>query len=214
VIIPEAERRPVEVRLRRWDLLDSDLQKQVLEYERTIRYVVQLEGLSREEQKEVAATLPQSLRKTWDEKLGEWHALSPERRQTIYGKFQKFFELSPAERARVLETLSQKDRKEAERSLQVVQELEKLPPEEQAACLESFKNFAETPPKSDQLYLRLKAVQRWKEMSSKERDVWKKLMVVPGLGAPIPSIVSQPPRGEMKSAAPALPGASGVVSPK
>jgi hypothetical protein len=207
-LIPEVEREPVKARLRRWDKLPQDLQKEIMDNERTIRYVVQFEGLSRQEQKEIEVTLPPSLRRTWDEKLEEWHAIPTERRQRIYAHFQKFFELSPKERARVLETLSQQDRDQAEKSLQVVQELEKLSPEDRAACIESFKNFAETPPKSDQLYLRLKTMQRWKEMSTRERDVWKRLMVLPGLAPPIPGVVAKPPPGETKPDAPAPPGTS------
>jgi hypothetical protein len=67
----------VEDRLRKWDRLDLDLQQEILANERTIRRVLELEGLSREAQKEAERKLPQSLRKTWDEKLQEWHALPP-----------------------------------------------------------------------------------------------------------------------------------------
>ncbi len=210
-VLPENERALVEVRLRRWDLLPQDLQKEIMENERTIRYVVQLDGLSRQEQKELEATLPPNLRKSWDEKLDGWHAIPPERRQRIYAQFQKFFELSPRERAKVLETLPQQDREQAEKSLLVVQEIEKLSPAERATCLDSLKNFFETPPKSDQLYYQLEKIQRWKAMSTKEKSVLKKIhgVLPPGLEPPIPGVTSQPPpRGENKPAPPLLPGTS------
>jgi hypothetical protein len=207
-IIPEVERKPVEVRLRRWDLLPQDLQKEIMDNERTIRYVVQLEGLSRQERKEIQATLPQSLQKSWDEKLEEWHAIPIERRQRIYAQFQKFFELSPKERAKFLETLPRQDRDQAEKSLQVVQELDKLSPEDRAACLESFKDFAETPAKSSQRFLHLETIRQWKEMSTKEKDILRKVrsVLVPGSEPPIPGGTSKPPLGEDKPAPPAVPG--------
>lgn len=208
-VIPEAERKLVEVRLRRWDLLPNDLQQEILANERTIRYVLpEIEGLSREEQKQAQRKLPQSLQKIWDEKLQEWHALPTERREYIYAQFKRFSELSAKERSKVLETLSQQEREQAEKSLQVVQEIDKLSPEEQAACLDSLRNFAETPPKSDKLYLYLEQLQRWKEMSLQEKDVIKKVKraLLPGLAAPLPGELNEPPRGQMK-AAPSPPGA-------
>jgi hypothetical protein len=71
--------------------------------------------------------------------------------------------------------------------------------------LDSLRNFAETPPKSDKLYLYLEQLQRWKEMSLQERDVFKKVRraLAPGLTAPIPGDLKEPPRGQMKVAPPA-----------
>ena len=207
-VIPEEERKLVEVRLLRWDRLPADLQQDILENERTIRWVLPMDGLSEQDQKEAVRKLPPSFRNNWDEKLQDWHAIPTERRQEIYRHFQRFSALSSKEREKVLETLSQNERLQAEKSLLVVQELEKLSPEERAACLESFQNFIETPPKSDQLYLKLNVIQRWNDLSVKERDVLKRVrgVLAPGLQPPIPGSVSEPPRGERKSIAPSLPG--------
>ncbi|MCI0534009.1 MAG: coiled-coil domain-containing protein 180 [Verrucomicrobiales bacterium] len=207
-VIPETERKLVENRLLKWDKLPPDLQQEILANERTIRYVLELEGLSREEQKVAERRLPGSLRKIWDEKLQAWHELPTERRESIYAHFKRFSELSPRERSKVLETLSQQEREQAEKSLQVVQQIDKLSPEEQAACLDSLGNFLETPPKSGKLYLYLEQLQRWNEMSVQEKDMLKKVrrVLAPGLTPPLPGVSAEPPRGQMK-AAPAPPGA-------
>jgi len=198
-VIPDADRKLVEDRLQRWDRLSPDLQKEVLDNERTIRYVLQLEGLSREEQQQILPTLPKSIKETWERKLEQWHSLPSDHRQRIYAQFHRFFELSPKERAKVLETLSESERQQAKESLDA---LEKLPPDERNACVETFYRVVEKPPKSEDHIFFLESVQRWKAMTPKEKQVWKDLMIVL---PPIPGTTTRlPPRGENKPAPPPL----------
>jgi len=207
--VPEIDQTMVRTRLARWDLLPPDLQEQVMTYERTFRYVLQLAELSHEEQKKQAETLPESLKvkNTWEAKLEEWHALPEQRRKEIYSQFQSFFELAPKERAKVLGTLSPQEREQLERS-QVLQTFDKLSPEERAACLDSLRKLTEQPPDSEVITNFLAASQRWMNLSAAERDVLKKVIrLLPPMGEPpVPGVTDTAPTGVNRLPAPAPPG--------
>ncbi len=219
VLIPEETRPPVlerisatdrellEKRLRRWDRLDAGLQREVLQHERFIRYVLQLDGLPRSEQKALATALPEGLKKDWDDKLSQWHDVPSERRKDIYLNFKKFFDLSAVERNKVLQTMSRQELEQARPTLEAIAALEKLTPEERAACLESFKSFAETHPQSTNYLLHLETFQRWNGLSAEERDLLRRASraLAPLPLPPLPGEASKPPM-PLNRQPPPLPG--------
>lgn len=205
-MIAPTDREMVERRLRRWDLLDADLQREVMEHDRFIRYVLELDGLPKAEQVKREPLLPESLREVWDSRLEQWHDVPADRRRIIYHNFKKFFDLTVSERDRVLKTLSQKERDQVKPSLDAIAALDKLTPEERAACLESFKAFAETAPNSEKFLLHLDTLRRWNELSSKERDTLRNVhRLMAPLLPPVPGDVTVPPSGVNREAPP-VPG--------
>ena len=205
-VVPEVDRRLVVEKLKRWDRLPPDLQSEVLQNERTVRYVLQLEGLTSAERKKVLPALPESLRKSWGSKLSEWQALPPEHRQRIYSQANRYFKLSAEERAKVLDNLPAKERRQAEESIKA---LENLPAAERAACLESVPKMLEMQEQSRDQFI--DTLERWNAMSAKERQMWKNVTTVlpPGSLPPMPDMkVTPAPKGENKQHAPPAPGTS------
>ncbi len=200
--IPEKDRQLVVEKLQRWDRLPQELQQEVLQNERTVRYVLQLDGLTSAERKKVLPTLPESLRKSWEDKLTEWKALSPERRQRISSQAVRFFELSTKERAKVLENLPEQQRRQAEESIKA---FDKLPTAERAACLESVPKVFEMPEQSRDQFI--DTLERWKRLSVKDRQMWKNVTtVLPPAGLPpLPGTkITSAPKGENKPSPPPL----------
>jgi hypothetical protein len=203
--IPEEDRIPVEARLRRWDQLTPELQKAVADNERTLRYTLQLEGSSQPEHAPVPPALPGAAEQSWETRIEKWRSLPPEHRQQMFNQFGKFFELSPKEQGRVLETLPAKERQETLKSLEA---LEKLPPDQRNACLESFDKVVGKSDSSAASFVI--TVQRWQAMSAEEKEVWKRLTKVlpPGLEPPPPGYIPRPAPKGATLPAPPLPGSS------
>lgn len=166
--VPEDYRRQVEERLKQWDLLAADVQKDVLENERTIHFL-RLEA-STARARDALNDLAPEPRRRLESELKRWTALPPERRQRMFDHFQKFFELSPQEKAKTLEMLSSSERQEMERTLRG---FETLPPEQRRDCLNSFRKFANMTPAERASFLN--SVERWKALTAAERETWRKL---------------------------------------
>ena len=189
-LIPETDREMVQTRLVRWDKLPGDLQSALMEHERFLRYALQPDGSDIKPQS-AAGGVPESLKERWDERLEKWHSLPTERRTQIYSQFKRFFALSNKERDRVLETLSQEERAQAERTLKIVQALEKLSPAERDACVDAFLAFIETPVNSREHQLRLQEIHGWRKLEPHEQELFRTVSKFVLPPPPLPG--SQPP---------------------
>ena len=100
-----------------------------------------------------------------------WNSLSEDQRQKITAQFNQFFELTAAEKQKTLNTLSDAERQQMEKTLET---FGKLPPRQRLQCLRAFTEFAgmSAPQKQDFL----KNAQRWSQMSPKERQTWRDLV--------------------------------------
>ena len=183
-LVPEEYRTMVEERLKLWDLLKPDTQKQIQESEWTIRYFLQLQSTS-EFQKASAPndlTLPQ--RAKLEQQLASWLALPPDQRQRMCDRFQQFFELSPREKEKILSALPDAERGGMDKTLHA---FEKLPTEQRSLCVSSFRNFANMTPEARAQFL--KKAERWKELPPDDRQTWRTLVtklppLPPGFGKP------------------------------
>lgn len=184
VRIPVKYREVVQDRLRQWDALPRELQKDVLENEWTIHYFTRLNADPQLRQELLRKADP-SQRKTFEEKLARWDALSPERRERMYQQFNRFFQLPQTERARTLNIMSESERTEMEGTLKA---FEKLAPEQRKVCIESFEKFTAMRPEERREFLRDAA--RWQAMPEKERKTWRNLVnALP----PLPDTTPLPP---------------------
>ena len=216
--IPEPDRKLVEERLKQWDLLSSDLQKEILDNELTLQYFLRLESSSQAQRDSILQSLSPEHRKALEEKLERWRALPPERRQKMSRQFHQFFELPPKEKEKTLETLPEAERREMEKTLLA---FEKLPPAQRQRCIESFGKFASMTAEEQAQFL--KNAERWQAMSLRERATWRSLVkalpplppglnkppLPPGLNRPpLPPGAQQPPAPATASDLPPLPAPS------
>ena len=198
-IIPEKDRGLIEERLRQWDSLPQNVQKDVLDNEMTLHYFVRLESSSPAQREQILKGFPQSYRRSLEEQMEKWRALPAGRRQKMYEQFNQFFDLPAKEKERTLDALPDDERQKMEQSLRT---FEKLPPAQRQMCLESFRKFADLTKEERTQFL--KNVERWQEMSPRERETWRNLVTllptqrVPPMPPPVgqrihpPSSVSLP----------------------
>ena len=139
-IIPAADRALVEDRLKQWDQVPAPAQKELLENQLTIHYILRLESSPAGQREDLMNPLPAGYRKALEEKLEQWNALPPERRHRMSDNFQQFFALPVKEKVRTLDVLSEEERKLMEKSLD---SFNRLPRDQRAMILSSIQKFAE-----------------------------------------------------------------------
>ncbi len=112
-LAPEELRGIIQTRLAQWDALPADLQKEILDNDRTLHYFARVETTNA-----VAATAEQ---------------------QKISAQLNQFFELTPEEKLQALNTLSDGERAAMQRTLD---SFEKLPPRQRLECVRNYAKFA------------------------------------------------------------------------
>ena len=199
-LIPEEYRTMVEERLKLWDLLKPEIQRQIQESEWTIRYIVQLQSAAASQHPSITNVLTRPQGEKLEQQLASWRALPPDRRQRIFDRFQQFFELSPREKEKILSALPDAERGDMDKTLQA---FEKLPSEQRSLCVSSFRKFANMTPEERARFL--KNAERWKEMPPDDRQTWRTLVtklppLPPGFGKP-----PLPPGFQEQKSGPATP---------
>lgn len=186
--VPVASRRFIEERLKWWDLVPQEHRKQFLENELAIQYFVRLDS-STPTQRESLASKSAEEWKVLEEKLQHWSARPPEERVKMYQHFQDFFDLPEKERDKTLHVLSEEERPKLQKSLEA---FKRLPAHQRTTCLESFRKFSNLSKEERDQFLH--NVERWQEMSPRDRQNWVNLInLLPAQsGPPIPGGV--PPR--------------------
>lgn len=189
--IPEEIRALVEDRLRRWDALSSDQQKDFLENEMTVRYFLRLQSSTPEQQENLLQLFPADRREKLERDLARWRSLPADQRSQMNTRFEQFFELDVQEKAKTLGTLSQAERAQMEKTLDA---FKNLPPEQRKHCIESFSKLAHMNRYERMEFLR--KAEAWEKMSPSDREAWRELVhklpqmppLPPGLrlGPPLP----------------------------
>lgn len=195
-MIPPDDRKLVEDRLREWDQLPAASQKQLLENEAAIRYFSELQSDTEEERRRILDSLSPARRAKLQAGIADWQRLPQAERDKLTGRFVQFFDLTGPEKAKAINTLSDAERQQIEKTLK---NYTKLPPEQRAACIQSFRKFTSMSLEERQLFL--KNAERWKLMSPSERESWRVLVKnlsdappLPGSLPPLPQPVRVPPR--------------------
>ncbi len=160
--VPDELRDLVKSRLARWDALSPQVQKEFLDNDRTLHYFARIETTN-----SVAA--------------------NPEQ-QKIADEFNRFFEFTPEETQRALNTLSTAERAQMEKTLET---FSKLPPAQRAQCIRAFTEFASMSP-SDRAEF-LKNAESWSKMPPKERQAWRVLVAEVPKWPPMPPTLLMPP---------------------
>lgn len=157
--VPEHLRPLVESRLRQWDEMPLPMQRLLLTNQPAAGFFV------------------------WGGRSYARHGRDADRDPSgLSQRFNRLFELTPEEKSRALQTLSDAERRQMERTLR---EFEQLPPEKRARCVEAFARFAALPPAEREEFLR--NAERWAQMSPSEREAWRKLVSLAPVLPPPPA---------------------------
>jgi hypothetical protein len=195
--IPEPDRELVEHRLREWDKLAPEVQKELLEHEATLSYLAQIEGRTEEVRRIILTNIPPARRAMLEQGIKKWNSMSENERRKTLDRFDQFFKLTAAEREQALTTLSEPERRQIEKTLRTFGSLQ---PDQRAACMRSFAKFTSLSlPERLQFF---KDVERWQQMSPGERQAWRDLVSKvppplpphrPPLPPPVP-LAARPPQ--------------------
>lgn len=165
--IPAEDRKLVEDRLRDWDKLPAATQAALLTNVMTIRMLTE----TGEQAALTNTNLSKERREFLERGIRQWQALSEEERGSIKARFDQVFSLTPAEKARVLGTLSATERDQIQKTLK---RFGYLPPAQRAQCIENFEKFANLNLEERQQFLR--NADRWNQMTPNERQAWRDLV--------------------------------------
>jgi hypothetical protein len=187
--VPDNLRPLIADRLKLWDALPADAQKELLDNEATLRYFTELQTNGQPASPDISPARREKL----EAGITAWRALPEAQRQTMLDRFNEFFDLTPAERAATLGDLSEAERQQMDKTLR---RFEKLPPGQREQCIQAFAEFTSMSLADRQQFL--KNAERWKVMSPDERQAWRDLVLKlpdspplpPGLSPPLPATAS------------------------
>jgi predicted Fe-S protein YdhL (DUF1289 family) len=177
--VPPDIRDLVRDRLNQWIILPPQLQQEFLDNERALRYFAHLDVSNFSTLRVIAP--PGS-------ELARWTAMTEAQREQITANVNHFFELTPDEKQAALDTLSDVERKQMEKTLQA---FDKLPPDQREECVRAFAKFASMSAAEKQEFL--KNAQRWSDMSPADRQAWRDLVKNVPEWPPLPPRFITPP---------------------
>jgi hypothetical protein len=187
-VVPDEIRSMVQLRLQSWDQLTPEKQRELLDNETAVRYLIDIESRSPEQQERALTNMPPALREALDESIRKWQQLDQDQRSAITMRFERFFGLSRQEKERTLRTLSEQERVQIAKTLQT---FDKLEPAKRAQCIRSLDKLSRLSPAERQDFL--KNAERWKVMTPDERTAWRNLVLNLSRQPPLPPGVNRPP---------------------
>lgn len=187
---PEADRPLLVERLAAWDALTPGAREEILESERHFHFFIRHQTADRQRLDEVLAAVPPRAQRHVERQFEKWSALSPAERTARTVGFQRFFDLTDAERSSALTALPERDRRLMERTLT---QFQGLPKHKQDEAIRGFAKFVGLSDEERQDFL-FNALQ-WQAMTGEERAAWRRLILDVPAAPPIPPI----PPGHRKS---------------
>lgn len=187
--VPPSLQGLVADRLRQWDSLPPQDQRELLDNALALDYFTGALPTDTAKQQRFLESLPPAQRQQAEARLAHWQGLSPETRQRLLERANRFFDLSTAEQQKVLQTLSETERRQMEATLEA---FARLPREQRLQCIRAFGRFAELSAAERQQFL--KNAERWSALSPAEREAWRKLVrKLPGLPPLPPGLTADAP---------------------
>jgi hypothetical protein len=185
--VPDGLRDLVQSRLDQWKILPEPLQQEFLDNERVLHYFARVGSTNG------APASGDWVRTPPDSELARWQALSEDRRQQIATQVNRFFELTPDEKQETLNTLSDAEREQMEKTLDAFGNLSAA---QRTECIHAFAKFASMNAAEKREFL--KNAERWSQMSPEERQTWRDLVANVPNWPPLPPMPesateSQPP---------------------
>lgn len=158
-------------RLELWDMLPPGLHQELLDNEDIAQLFLQAQGRTKQELETMFRGLPPERQAFLQAGLDRWTAMSADQRRLTCERFDRYLELNPRERAKVLGTISESERRKMEEALKA---FEKLPRDKRIVCVQSFEKFANMNP-AERLQF-FKNVETWEKLSPTERQAWRNLV--------------------------------------
>ncbi|MFO1458018.1 MAG: DUF3106 domain-containing protein [Verrucomicrobiota bacterium] len=166
------EVRPLlEERLRAWEALPADRQRDLLDNETMLPRFVRLQVADPAALTNALQAVPQERRAEVEAQFIRWRELTSEERSRKTAEFQRFFELRPAEQQKVLKMISAVERVQMERTLQ---QFHQLPADQRDRAVRGFRQFMEMSPSEREEFLQSAA--KWQAMTPAERDAWRRVV--------------------------------------
>lgn len=167
-----AELRPlIELRLAEWDTLPRETRNELLEGKESLSYFIRSERVDAQQLSQNLRLKPTADRAELEAQFSRWAALSAEERVRKTALFQRFFDLSSAERQRTIWKLSEAERQQMQQALT---QLGALDPQEREQCLAAIHQFSGLSPEEREKFMT--NVARWKSMKPAEQAAWKALV--------------------------------------
>jgi hypothetical protein len=182
--IPIDLRELIEARLSEWDKLEPRVQKELLDNESTVRFYFEL--AARTEKTQVVRDVSQV--NGLESGLRRWQVLTDQQRQDVVRHFYQFFDLTSVEKTKILNTLSETERLQMEKTLRT---FGNLTPMQRSECLRSFQKFVSLSPDERRQFL--KSAERWERMTPSERQTWRNLVSNLANQPPLPGNLGGPP---------------------
>ena len=191
--LPPSMTNMIAARLVVWDQVSPEHQREFLENEATVRYILELATAPLGQQAETLRTLSPARR----EQLEKWQAKPEEQRSRILQLFGQMFNLTPSEEKETLEMLSEAELRQIESTLKT---FAILAPLQRLQCLRSFQKFKSLSAEERKRFI--EDAGHWNLMTPSERQAWKDVVynisrqppLPPGLGGP-PPLPPGAPRG-------------------
>jgi len=186
--VPSEDRELLAERLREWEKLPADQQKELLQNEAVLSQLSWFETDSAERRAALLQSLSPQRRQEFEADMQRWRELPEIQRQRLTHNFSRFFELSDRGKQKALQRLTESDRARIERATEA---LEKLPPDERVQCLEAMNRYAAMTLPERSRFLENAAL--WQKMSPEEREAWRRVATHVGSGRSSPKRPPMPP---------------------
>ncbi len=167
-----------------WDQVPPEQQREFLENEATVRYIIELATCPLGQQAETLKTLPDAQR----QQLDKWQKLSDEQRQRILQLFGQMFNLTAGEEKETLEELTPAEKEQIDKTLKTFGTLSYR---QRGQVLLSFQKFKGFSPEERRRFIEDAA--HWKLMTPTERQLWKDVVYSISRQPPLPPGLGEPP---------------------
>lgn len=192
--VPAGDRPLIEERLRAWDALPAETQREISDSERSLSYFVRQESADPQQLAATLRQLPAPARPEVEAQFARWSALPPGERARKTANFQRFFGLNERERDQTLSRLPDLERRQMQLALS---RFSSLPPAQRDRCVRAFHQLAALSP--DERTEFLGNVAQWQTMTAGERSAWRALVQraiqppsPPPLPPPLPPTLRRP----------------------
>jgi hypothetical protein len=195
--VPVSIRKSVGDRLREWDKLPPEVQKDLLANKEFLIYLTETAGLTKAQRHKVLEGVTPKRREILQAGIEQWSRMRTLQRQKLLGRFEQFFNLTVEEKQRALQVLSGPERRQIEKTLE---NYSNLPPEQRAECTRAIEKYTSLSLEERQQFL--KNAERWKELSPAQRETWREIVNRMPLNSPPPLPPDLPPLPPPPTASP------------
>jgi hypothetical protein len=181
--IPEKVRQLVADRLQVWDRLPREVSQRLLN---PAANCFAQEG-ARMLMPPPLPPVPPDRKVVLEQGIRQWQELSFRQRDEFANRFERMLDFTEPEKARILNVLSEGDRRQIEQTLE---KFRQLPPPQRAICIKNFEKFASLTIQERNEFLT--KAERWKLMTPTQRETWKDLVNRLNLQPPLPPGMTPP----------------------